>query len=68
MFPVTDDDLLDIKPKMPPPEIKNEPAEERRVVRRIGTLGSAELEKEAMVSEKEKYLKGNNYHLVESLL
>lgn len=70
---MTDDDLLDIKPKRQSksPSVKRErtpeqPNEGRRVVRRIGAMGST-AEKQVLESEKDKFLKGTEtlqYHTV----
>ncbi|XP_067938599.1 zinc finger protein 318-like isoform X2 [Watersipora subatra] len=62
---ITDDELLGVKKsELPAPikrstspaVIKDEP-EGRRVVRRIGAIGSATLEKHAIESDKDKYLR-----------
>ena len=71
---MTDDDLLDIKPsrreRSPEVIVKKERSdrdrersseksdEGRRVVRRIGAMGSATLEKHTIENEKDKFLRG----------
>jgi len=57
-----DDDLLDTKAQLDS-RLKGEGQDmpsERRVIRRVGALGSSTLEKHSMETDKEKYLRGEN--------
>ena len=55
---MTDDELLAAKPARAVSPAGKEEEEGRRVVRRIGALGNASLEKHVIDNDKEKYLRG----------